>query len=662
MSASDKGKTAAVGAALMALCAIIYGQTLRHDFINFDDVAYVTSNSVVQAGLTWRGAVWAFTQVHASNWHPLTWLSHMLDCQLFGLHAGGHHLINLLLHAANAALLFLVLRRMTGAFWAAACVAALFAAHPLHVESVAWAAERKDVLSAFFWLLTMAAYATYVSRPSRGRYAFVCGFFALGLMSKPMVVTLPFVLLLLDYWPLRRWSEDDPARDLPRLVAEKIPLLLLSALSCGITLLAQRGAVTSADVLPFSTRASNAMVAYAVYAWKTIWPWPMSVMYPYPVSGRPAWQVITAIAALAAVTLGALALRRKAPYALIGWLWFLGALVPVIGFVQVGAQAYADRYTYVPLIGLFIVMAYAAAAFVRDRRALQSAAICVAVAAIAACTAGATVQARYWRDSETLLAHCARVAPSSTAFNNLGAALEQRGDTDAALACYRDGVRADAADPRARANLGRLLGKYGPHKEAEAHLAEAIRLSGARPTQARSSLADLYAKQGKRAEAKTLFEEALRLDPNDAITWNGLGRLHAEQGRLADALPCFETAVRLGGGASACSNLGGLYTQMGRFDEALAQFNEALRLDPSNASAHGNLGALLAQQGKYDEARRRLEEAVRLDPAYDAAAKNLAKLLIQQGDAANAGARLQDLLQRTPHDAEARALLDAMAP
>jgi hypothetical protein len=345
---------------LGAITWLVFGQTLRHDFVNVDDTEYVLKNVEVARGLTSEGAVWAFTHFHVSNWHPLTWISHMLDCQFFGLSPGGHHLTNVLLHMATAICLFLVLRQMTAALWRSAFVAAVFAIHPLRVESVAWVAERKDVLSGLFFVLTIGAYVRYARRPSRAGYAAVTVLFALGLMCKPMLVTLPFVLLLLDYWPLNRVGNRNFLQVLRRLVLEKLPLFALAAASGLVTLFAQKGVIQPFASISFPVRAANAFISYVAYLRQLFWPSNLAALYPFP-SGGIVVPGILSLILLAGISLGVFVLRRRYPYLVTGWLWYLIMLGPVIGILQVGIQARADRYTYLPQIGLYVLLAWAVA-------------------------------------------------------------------------------------------------------------------------------------------------------------------------------------------------------------------------------------------------------------------------------------------------------------
>jgi protein O-mannosyl-transferase len=436
---------------LVLLTLAVYLPVLTHGFIRFDDPVYVTRNPWVQAGLTWDGIAWAFTANVASNWHPLTLLSHMLDCELFGMDPLGHHLTSLLLHTASVVLLFEALRLMTGALWRSAAVAALFAIHPTHVESVAWIAERKDVLSGFFWMLTLLAWAFYVRQPSRKRYAVVALSLAAGLLSKPMVVTLPFVLLLLDVWPLGRKIR----------VKEKLPLFALAAASCVVTVIAQSGAIGMASQFPLRLRLANAVLSYVAYLGKTLVPSRLAVFYPMPTE-FPAWKVVGA--ALLLVLLTVLALRA-ARYVTVGWLWFLGTLVPVIGIVQVGGQAMADRYTYLPTIGLFLIAVWGLPR------------IPVWIPILLALAIGTRLQLRHWQDSESLFRHAAAVTEGNfIAHLNLAQIHAERGERGPALEHFRKTLEIRPGMWQAQASLGNTLRRWGRPDKALPHLRNAVRL------------------------------------------------------------------------------------------------------------------------------------------------------------------------------------------
>jgi tetratricopeptide (TPR) repeat protein len=622
-----------------------YGDLRTHQFINYDDNAYITDNPPVQAGLTLKGLSWAFTTLHATNWHPLTWLSHMLDCQLFGLNPGAHHLTNLVFHIANSLLLFLWLLYLTRTLGCSFLVAALFALHPLHVESVAWVAERKDVLSTFFWLLTMWAYAWYAERPGLGRYLLILVCFGLGLMAKPMLVTLPFVLLLLDYWPLGRLSLKGPGAAatfpkpaagvaLQRLVWEKSPLLVMSALSSVVTFYAQKegGAILTLHALPIPNRLANAMVAYVSYLGKMFWPAPLAVLYPLQAHNLHIWQALAAGLALAVLTIWALRQARRHPYLPVGWLWYLGTLLPVIGLVQVGGQAMADRYTYLPLIGLFIMVAYGMAdlgARWRAARFLLPVGAGVVLSALMACT---WVQVSYWRDSISLYEHTLKVAGRNPVIHyNLGLALAAQGKLDQAVAHYAEALRLKPDYAKAHNNLGIALAAQGKLDQAMVHYAEALRLK-LDPAAVHHNLGLALAQQGKLDQAVAHYAEALRLKPDLAEAHKNLGVVLAAQGKSDQAAAHYAEALRLKPDyAEAHNNLGQALAAQGKWDQAVAHYAEALRLRPDYAEAHNSLGLALAAQGKLDQAVAHYAEAQRLKPGLADIPNNLGVALAQQG-------------------------------
>ena len=578
----------------------------------------MTRNTHVRGGLTTPGLEWALTSGEAANWFPVTRFSHMLDSQLFGLRAGPHHLTSVCWHALSSVLLFAFLVRATHARWPSAWVAVVFALHPLHVESVAWVAERKDVLCAFFWFLALWAHVRYAERPNRGRYALVLLCFCLGLMSKPMIVTLPFLLLVLDAWPLRRFSR--------AAVIEKIPFFAIAAVSAAATFLVQHssGAVKEIARLPLGLRIENVLVSCALYCLKTIWPSGLAVFYPYPASF--AWWMVAA-AGLAIAIVTALALRsfRNAPYLAAGWLWFLVTLAPVIGLVQVGAQARADRYMYVPMVGLSIMLAWGAADLARRWPAATRP---IAVAAIAACLAAAAVSAaqiQHWRNSETLFQHALDVT------------------TDNYLAEH---------------NLGSYLLATGRLSEAEPHLEAALRI---RPESApaRSDLASALAQTpGRLHEAIIQYRAALRLLPDSAILHNNLASALAKfPERLPDAIAEYRCALRIDPDyAEAHHNLGLALAQIpGRLPEAIAEYRAALRIQPDYAEAHYNLGVALSKTpGRLPEAAAEFEAALRLKPDYAEAHNNFGVALSQlPGRSSEAIAHFEAALRIQPDYADA---------
>lgn len=537
-------------ALLLALVTlVVYLPVRHHDFVVYDDNDYITENLVVQDGLTWAGVKWAFTTWHASNWHPLTWLSHMLDCELFGLNPGAHHLVNVLFHASNSVLLFALLWRLTRKLGPAALVAALFAWHPLHVESVAWASERKDVLSLFFGLLTLHAYVRYVEKlksknaSAKISYGLALLFFALGLLAKPMLVTLPFVMLLLDWTPLQRWLHPQ-SPPIARVVLEKLPFLLLSSISCMITYLAQRDvAVVSIEQHSVALRLENALLSFVLYLWKTLWPAPLAIPYPLP-SALSVVAVAGAAIALGLITGIAWRTRHKQSLVLMGWLWFLGTLVPVIGLIQVGRQAMADRYTYLPHLGLFIAMVYGAATLLMRWRINATVQKLCAGLILISCVTTTEFQLRHWQDSETLFSHTIAVTPDNAiAQINLGLALEQKGQRDAALAHYREAVRIDPSYLQAHNNLAILLDSMGRNDEALAEYQEALRLHPNAP-RAHCNFGTLLVKLGRFDEAMVQYREAARLAPQDPLPSYLQGKAELRRGRSAIAIPHFREALQ----------------------------------------------------------------------------------------------------------------------
>ncbi len=549
---------------LLALITVLaYSPVRQAALIVFDDPVYV-QNPQVKAGLTWPGVQWAFTTWYGSNWHPLTWLSHMLDVSLFGADAGAQHFVNVLIHAANALLLYLLLFRMTKKMWPAAFVAALFAWHPLHVESVAWISERKDVLSTFFGLFALLAYSKYAdeskaqSPKPKVWYAWSLGLFALSLMAKPMLVTLPFVMLLLDLWPLgriqmfgigksselRNTQHATRNKNLQRLLLEKLPFLALTVASSIVTFLAQRGeAVVSLEQHPLGLRLANALVSYARYLGKTFWPTKLAIIYPLP-NQIPAWQIAVAAVVLALISFFVWRARKTSPWLLVGWLWFLGTLVPVIGIVQVGGQALADRYTYVPLIGVFIALAYGAVAAAARFR-ISNTAVSVAAAVVLISSLCVTeYQLRFWRDSQTLFAHALEVTTDNAiAHINLGVALEQEKHPAEALAEYRKSIEIDPNRFQAHNNLANLLSSMDQRDEALREYQEALRLNP-NAALARVNFATQLAEMGRFDEAMAEYARAAQLAPEDPRPHYLMGKASLRHGQSAEAVKHFRDALQ----------------------------------------------------------------------------------------------------------------------
>jgi tetratricopeptide (TPR) repeat protein len=617
-----------LGAAVLA----VYAPAFHCGFVNYDDPAYVTENWHVQHGLNWPCIRWAFSTDAASNWHPMTWLSHTIDCQLYGLHPAGHHLTSLLLHAANAVLLLLLLNRLTGALWRSAVVAALFALHPLRVESVVWISERKDVLSAFFWMLTVGAYVRYVenlnAQKAKRRFCYVLAlvFFALGLMAKPMVVTLPFVLLLLDYWPLGRLAFRPKFSWRP--VVEKIPFLVLAAGSSLVTFLVQdrTGAVASLARFSPGVRLENMPVSYARYLTMNFWPVDLAAFYPYV--GWPPGVVIGAVALLAAITGWALWRARSEPYLAVGWFWFLGVLVPTIGLVQVGGQSLADRYTYLPSIGLWIMVVWGLHHLASRRPLLRQVTAMAAGLAVVLFALLAARQTEVYQNSGTLWEATLRSYPNCLmAHNLLSRWFIDKGDWDEALIHCRQALAILPSDPAIHDDLSRIYLHQGKVDEA---IAEGLQSIQAQPRSEdnRQTLARAYLAKRDFAAAAASCREAIRIKPSAPEAWCNLGYALLQQGLVAEATAAYQQALQLSPDYPLAHNdLGNILLRQKRMDEALDQFQRAVELDPSFAEAQYNLAGVLAYRGRLDEAIAHCQKAVAVQPNLAAARQRLADLL-----------------------------------
>jgi Flp pilus assembly protein TadD len=568
-------------ALLAAAIFAAYGRVLRFGFVNYDDPVYLATNPHVRDGITWSGVLWAFTHSFAGNWFPLTWISHMLDCQLFGLDAGAHHFTNLAIHAVTTLLLFAVLRRITQARWPSAVVAALFALHPLHVESVAWVAERKDVLGALFWMLTLAAYARYVARPKPSRYAWTLAAFALGLMAKPMLVTLPLVLILLDYWPFVRGFH----------IREKLPFFALSAAVSVITYLAhqQANAVVSLEIISLGMRLQNALVSYAIYIAKMFWPTGLAIFYPYP-QGSLAVPAMLAGLGSAAVTAAAIWTARRQPYLIVGWLWYLLTLLPVIGLIQAGQQARADRYMYIPMIGLSIAVVWGAAELLRawpQAQMVLAATVCAAYAVVT------FTQVGYWEDGVKLFQRAVDVTGDNyVARFNLAHELREQGDDAGATRQLEEAVRIQPHSGLAHNELGELLGKQGRLDEALAQLRTAeVSLPDDAALHYRIGI--LLGTAGQADQAAAELSQSIRLDPSNADAHRNLGISLAMMDWLPEAVAEFRTAVSLKpDDAKARFNLGVALVNLGQTREAIEQLSEAVRLNPGFSEARAALDAI----------------------------------------------------------------------
>ena len=588
---------------LAVLTWVVFGQLLQYDFINYDDPRYVYENTNITKGLTIGGIAWAFTHIHSMNWHPLTTISHMLDCQLYGLKPGAHHFTNVLLHSIVAILLLLVLQRMTsgpsgtGSIWRSAFVAAVFAIHPLRVESVAWIAERKDVLSGVFFMLTLLTYFRYVRVRSIGHYLTVLFMFALGLMCKPMLVTLPFVLLVLDYWPLGRIrgqkSDVSGHENLVMLVVEKIPLVGLSAISSVVTFLAQRGAVGWTEQLPVLARINNAVVTYAAYMWQMLWPVKLAVFYPHPESRLPLWEIILCLLLLIGITAAAVVLRKSRPYFITGWLWYLGMLVPVIGLVQVGWQGRADRYTYLPQIGLYIAITWGIAdvtAAWRWQREILTAGTAIVVGLL---SWRASAQASYWRDSETLFTHALAVTSNNdVAENNLGIVFLQKGNLDEAISLLQAAVDLRPENSPAHENLAKALLQKGQVTDALVHYRRLLELQPDN-IEVHNIVGTVLIQQGQAREAVEEWQKVLAIQPDNGNAMSNLAWVFATSpdDSLRDgakAVQLAEQAMRISGGRIPIifRTLAAAYAENGRFSEAIQTAQRGIEL----ANSRGNSG------------------------------------------------------------------------
>jgi len=740
---------------LALLTLAIYWPVHGHDFVNYDDSDYVTANSHVLAGLKWETLTWALTSGQASNWHPLTWLSHALDCQIFGARPGPAHLMSVGFHLLNTLLVFLLLRRLTGAHWRSAVVAAFFALHPLHVESVAWVSERKDVLSALFFLLTLGAYGQYATRRSGICYGLGLVFFALGLMSKPMLVTVPFVLFLLDWWPLGRWQLSAPAKEPAsrptaqpagptgpgtsttaarnrgnkgprkrgpseredslaamgsdgaptarregpagwRLVAEKLPFFGLAAASSVVTFTVQRKGGAVSTVLSLDARLANAAISYVRYIAKTFWPVNLSVLYPHP-GHWPGWQVLGSSLALLAVFGAVTAVARGRPYVATGWLWFCGMLVPVIGLVQVGVQSMADRYMYLPILGLLIPVVWGLAELVVTRPGGRPLLGGVALLALAACGATTAHQIQYWKESEALFTRAVTVTEKNylaynnlgyylsnhgrpeegmrfyqksleinpryeDALNNLGYALAGRRKFAEALPYYEAALRAHPNHVEVNNNYGNALSELGRIDEAIKHYQVTLSQNPDH-ADANSNLGIALAMKGRVDEALPLFRRALRTKPTDAGIHSNLGNALAVQHKLDEAIKEYQESLRLRpNDPQAHNNLANVLLQKGQVDAAIAQYLQALHLNPNNPEAHANLGSVLFTQGKLDEAGRHYQAALTLNPNSASAHGGLGDTLLRLGHRDEAIAHYREALRLDPSFTPVKRQLEALVP
>jgi tetratricopeptide (TPR) repeat protein len=682
----------------------------RNDFVNYDDSDYVTANRHVQGGFTWENVRWAFTSGHASNWHPLTWYSHMADWQLFGEHPWGHHLVNVVFHIVNTVLVFLVFMQMTGAFWRCAIVASLFGLHPLHVESVAWVSERKDVLSGLFFLLTLWAYTKYVGkttvpgpgenpkseirkRPARlakdtggaagspisavggaengpafnrqrlWYYVLALVLFVLGLMSKPMLVTMPFILLLLDFWPFKRLElgfQKAAFKTLLLRVGEKVPFFALSVASCMVTFDAQRKGGAVSTILTLGARFANAAVSYARYLGKTFWPLNLSVLYPHP-GNWPALAVTGASLLLAAIFVVVFLQGRQRPYLVMGWLWFFGMLVPVIGLVQVGIQSMADRYAYLPLIGVFIMLVWGLDELVPKWAGRDNVLATCAAVALLFCAALTVRQVGFWHDSQALFERAVEVTPRNyLAYNNIGYYLSGKGKSAEAVKHYQKSLEINPQYEDALNNIGFALAGQKRYDEALRYYQAALRV---RPdnVEVHNNLGNALSEMGRGNEAIEHYLFVLSRKPDHADAHNNLGIALAMQGKLDDAIEHFHAAIQFKPKyANAHSNLGNALAAQHKLDEAIKEYEESLRLSPHDAQAHNNLGNALAEQGRVAEAVPQYQEALRLNADNPEAHFNLGLALMRLGKREEAAAHLREAVRLKPDYEEAKKQLNGL--
>jgi tetratricopeptide (TPR) repeat protein len=688
--------------ALAVSTLLVFWQVRNFDFVNYDDNLYVYQNPHVLNGLTADGAIWAFATPHVGNWLPLTWISFMFDCQLFGSNPGWMHLVNLLLHLANTLLLFAILKKMTGSLWPSAFVAAAFALHPMHVESVAWITERKDVLSTLFLMLTLAAYVSYVRRRGLVRYLLTVLLFTLGLLAKPMLVTLPFLLLLLDYWPLGRFDshqtikassgqkhQSSPAHDkrriLYRVIIEKIPFFVLSAVSSAITFFVQQsiGAIADINAFPLKSRLANVFLSYATYIGKMFWPQNLAVFYPFDARTIQSWQIV--LCALLTIVISVLTIRfgRKQKYLIVGWLWFVVTLIPVVGLIQSGSQAWADRYTYISYIGLFIMIAWGVPELLSKwpYRKIAIGISMVVVLTALGITAGR--QANYWNNSSTLFLHALKVTsgnyvahdclgddlrehgktalaieqftkslqikPSyADAVNGIGMALYDEGNLKQAIEYFQKALQLKPDSPSAHNNLGFALQKQEKLNEAAAHFTQAVQVD---PdfVLARNNLANVLVLQDRLDEALDQFHAILRLEPDSSYAYDGLGIVLQKQGKLDEAIAHFTKAVQITpDNTQSRLNLGIALLKKGSVSQAIEQFNIVLKAEPNSVTAHSNIGYALSQQGKLDEAVAHFAQAVQISPDFAQARNNLANALKLQDKLDEAAAQFRAAVRLKP--------------
>lgn len=664
-----------LAALLLAVATIVvYAPVRHHEFIDFDDGLYVYDNKQVQEGLSFDAIQWAFSLVKENNtyWHPVAWLSHMLDCQLFGLNPGAHHLSNLFFHLLNVLLLFLALLRMTGALWNSAFVAALFALHPVNVDSVAWIAERKNLLSTTFWMLTMLTYAHYAARPSVLRYGGVTAVFTIGLMTKPMLVTLPCALLLLDFWPLGRFRWFRNGRNssfaetsTPRLILEKIPLLALSfgAMALSFISLQKNSQILNEIVHPMGLRIANALVSYWHYLWKMVWPANLAVFYPFP-KEIPLWQPVTAGIALIAATGLVIAYSRKKPYLATGWFWYLGTLTPVIGIIQGGLwPQIADRWAYVPYVGVFILIAWFAedlAARQKWRRRILTAS---AIAILVVFSTLTTLQLKHWQTTESLFQHALHVTEQNfLAHLQIGHVLKNQKKPAEAIREYKKSLDIIPDYAKAHEALGDAYIALKSYEKAIFHYHKAL-LRAPAEIDLYYKIGNSYTNTGQYVQALHYYQDIITFAPDDPKAYNNMGAVELCLGNLENARQNFINAIAIQPDyAEAVYNLGLAASKAGNTDEAVVHFQRAVALNPNYGDAHNSLAQIFFEAGNLDQARVHFNHVARITPDDPTAHYNLGVISYSKGQAAEAARHFLQALKINPHYEKARTALQSLQP
>jgi protein O-mannosyl-transferase len=640
--------------ALVLLTIVAYWGVWRNGFVNFDDHTYLTQNTHIARGLTAPAVKWAFTEFYTCNWHPLTWLSHMLDIEMFRLRPAGHHVVSLCFHIANTLLLFGFLVYTTRRPWPAFLVAAFFALHPLHVESVAWASERKDVLSTFFWFSSMWMYAAYVRRPGVWRYLATLALFACGLMSKPMLVTLPLILLMLDYWPLDRLSPE--RANIRKLLIEKTPLFIMSLLSSIITMLAQQGAISPVDTVSVPTRLTNAIISYGRYLADTFWPFGLAAIYPFPTGPQYALAA-GVLLILVAITIAVFRLGRRYKFLTAGWLWYLVTLLPVIGLIQVGEQSHADRYTYIPLVGIFFAIVWASAEVMGSKPALRKAAGVVAGAILLALVALTAKQVTYWRSSESLFEHAIAVTKDNhVAMTNLGNAIGPQGQLDKAMALFNRSYAIAPAKAETLSGIGNVFFQRGQRDKACEYYQKAVELRPDLPMAQLNAGSALVA-LGRYAEAEPYLRRAIQMDSGWAEPQAQLGVVLAATGRVNEGIAACRKAIELNPDLGAAHfSIAAMYAMNDQLDLAISEYRICMAMDPTYA-VRKNLATCLLVSGRKEEALAQFTEALKLSPQIAESHYNVAKALDSLGRRAEAAIEVQKALSIEPGNAELKEYL-----